>query len=943
MSQLPEAVTPFDPSNVETRTELAAALDALRLRCGLSYEQMERAADRLPPRSGRLARSTIGDIVRAKTLPQRETFRAFLRVCNVPSDDVPGWLAAWERAATADLPRPASTIRIRDADPRRLGVHAAIVVDEWNDDLPRYVARDRDDTVRAMLDEAASSGGFVLLVGGSSVGKTRMLFEALRSRLPDWWLLHPTSGVEVAALLQAQPTRTVVWLDELQRYLDGPDRLTAATVRALLHAGVVVVGTIWPREYDARMALAVPGGAEEADNRALLDLAKTVVVPAAFTRTELARAKVLARVDERLDIAVRAGDPGVTQILAAAPDVQRRWEHADDPYGAAMITAAVDARRLGMQAPVTREHLAEAIPGYLTWDQQAEAPADWLERAVAYATRKVRGAASALVPDSGGVMGQVRGYRAADYLLQRGFRTRRAAVLPDSAWRALVIHATDPTDVRRLAYSADTRWRYTYAIQLHSKLAAVGDDGAARRLADIVAVRNSQQAIEVLRPFANTSHIAGQLTDLMASTDDLDGLRRTAEGGDLVAGCRLVHHLGASDLDQVRAAAARGDRLAVGWLIDHDGDDQHFDRLRDRADAGDRLARGRLAEALADRQQVDQAIQLLAASADRGDRLAAERLADLLIRHGRTDQLQARANAGDDGASAAIELTTIRGGQIACRIAGALADHADPETAIAVMTAHADALVELTDDYLIDLLVACDRIDLLRDRAATGEWSSNQRLATLATERGDIDQLRELETDGNWFATQHLVDLMIEHEQLAEAIEHLKTRAAAGDDLAAGRLPDLLRETGRHEEFRSLAQTDPWYASGCWARYLAATGRLDEAIQWLSDQRGPGADLAASDLADLLVEQGRIEDALDVLRPFTAGHGDGPSVNRLVALLGQYNRVNDLRVEVNAGASGAMRQLLDLLLRGGAIDPTLVARTHQEGLTAGWPDDGSPP
>jgi uncharacterized membrane protein YraQ (UPF0718 family) len=56
-----------------------------------------------------------------------------------------------------------------------------------------------------------------------------------------------------------------------------------------------------------------------------------------------------------------------------------------------------------------------------------------------------------------------------------------------------------------------------------------------------------------------------------------------------------------------------------------------------------------------------------------------------------------------------------------------------------VMAAHAEVLVELTDDYLIDLLVACDRIDLLRDRAATGDWSSNQRLATLATERGDID------------------------------------------------------------------------------------------------------------------------------------------------------------------------------------------------------------
>ena len=41
-SQLPEAVTPFDPSNVETRTELAAALDALRLPEGAARRHRRR-------------------------------------------------------------------------------------------------------------------------------------------------------------------------------------------------------------------------------------------------------------------------------------------------------------------------------------------------------------------------------------------------------------------------------------------------------------------------------------------------------------------------------------------------------------------------------------------------------------------------------------------------------------------------------------------------------------------------------------------------------------------------------------------------------------------------------------------------------------------------------------------------------------------------------------
>ena len=43
-------------------------------------------------------------------------------------------------------------------------------------------------------------GGFVLLVGGSSVGKTRCAVEAVKALLPDWWLVHPAGPAEVAAL-----------------------------------------------------------------------------------------------------------------------------------------------------------------------------------------------------------------------------------------------------------------------------------------------------------------------------------------------------------------------------------------------------------------------------------------------------------------------------------------------------------------------------------------------------------------------------------------------------------------------------------------------------------------------------------------------------------------------------------------------------------------------
>ena len=78
-------------------------------------------------------------------------------------------------------------------------------------------------------------GGFVLLVGGSSVGKTRCAAEAVKALLPDWWLVHPAGPAEVAALAAAPLPQTVVWLDELQHYLDGEHGLTGAVMRALLN------------------------------------------------------------------------------------------------------------------------------------------------------------------------------------------------------------------------------------------------------------------------------------------------------------------------------------------------------------------------------------------------------------------------------------------------------------------------------------------------------------------------------------------------------------------------------------------------------------------------------------------------------------------------------------------------------------------------------------
>ena len=120
------------------------------------------------------------------------------------------------------------------------------------------------------------------------------------------WLVHPADPGEVAALAPAPPPRTVVWLDELQRCLDGEHGLTGGVVRALLSAPnpLVIIGTLWPDRYTAYTAVPVRGGADpHAREREVLDLAAVIRIDPEFSPAEQDRARAAAARDPRLRIA----------------------------------------------------------------------------------------------------------------------------------------------------------------------------------------------------------------------------------------------------------------------------------------------------------------------------------------------------------------------------------------------------------------------------------------------------------------------------------------------------------------------------------------------------------------------------------------------------------------------------------------------------------------
>lgn len=308
------------------------------------------------------------------------------------------------------LPVPSPPEPLSRWDARRLGVHAAVPGAGLPRPaagfvLPTYVQRPHDLEVCEFLSRVADGQHTELLVlrGGSCTGKTRTAYEGVRAQMPAWDLVYPKTAAELIAACELGfiGTRTVVWLDDAHRLLAEPAGEEAAVgLRGLLerpHTGVVIA-TIWPKEYDALIALpkereASPLKREVVDPhrhaRKFLLSSPAVSIPEAFTETELASLERAALSDPALKVALasvsRRG--AITQSLAAGPDLLDRWVHASDPWGKAVLTAAIDARRLGVRAALPLALLRGTALGYL--DLETVSPDDWFEQAMAFCQEPV--------------------------------------------------------------------------------------------------------------------------------------------------------------------------------------------------------------------------------------------------------------------------------------------------------------------------------------------------------------------------------------------------------------------------------------------------------------------------------------------------------------------------------------------------------------------------
>ncbi|MFI1657226.1 hypothetical protein ACH4ZU_20280 [Streptomyces sp. NPDC020472] len=405
------------------------------------------------------------------------------------------------RTARLDRSRP-----IEQWTAQQLGVHPAIHgTDEPDTDgvfvLPGYVEREHDHRLRAhLLDTARGEQAVLVLVRGVSCsGKTRTALEAVRTCLPRWNLVFPKTAEGLLALLEVggPAPRTVLWLNEAQNHLRGTagEEAAAALQSRLEKPGpIVVLGMLWPEYYRGFTTTPRPGGvtnddehAEHRNARGLLAQAVLVDVPASFT-SEALKDPLLNR-DPSLAAAVRSSTGGrILQTLAAGPQLVDHYQQATEPhgpYGHAVITAAMDARRLGHASPLPAALLEAAAPGYLTERQRADADPDtWFAHALAYAREKIKAVTAALEPvaDPDG-MGPAPGlFHLNDYLDHHARTTRRYALPPASFWTAVRDHAAGAPDLDAVAQQAMWRLRFRIAADLYQRAADAGDPMALQAL-----------------------------------------------------------------------------------------------------------------------------------------------------------------------------------------------------------------------------------------------------------------------------------------------------------------------------------------------------------------------------------------------------------------------------------------------------------------------------
>jgi TPR repeat protein len=776
-------------------------------------------------------------------------------------------------------PRP-----VLEWDALQLGVHRAIslssAVGPAGPELTTYVPRAHDTELRKLL-QAPTQPVMVMLVGGSSTGKSRAAYEAVRDCLPDWSLFRPVDATELMSLLASGPLgpRVLLWLNEAQIFLRGQPEAAAALRRFLTGPGpVAVVGTIWP-QYWKELITEPAAGDQDLLYQArelLLHNMFRVDVAEAFTGDDLAELRKRLGTDPRLEAAAEAArsDGKVIQALAGGPALVRRYERPADlrgRYGRAVVTTAMDSRRLGHESPIGRALLDDVAAIYLDPADRVDSPADWLGAGLADATEKVHGIAALTGRRDQPGVGPADGWVLHDYLDQYARTARRGLLIPAEVWDALIVHTASAADRIRLAVAADARSLYHNVVRFATPAARAGEKTAMLLLAATFdRSGNSAETERWLRQAADAGDVVGtrELVAFLVRTDRVADaerwLRQATAEGNTEATLEMADLLSQispkAEIEWLREQADGGNLEAVWRLTELLRPEEYGSWLSRAAEDGDTWAMRELAELTpADAER------WLHRAAEVGDVTAIRALADLLDHSGRCDEagqwLRRAAQSGDTAAM------------------WQLGEH------LAHLGRAADALEWLQRVNVYEPEEVQEMAELLESvggPAVAEQWlrrgSQDDTISPLALaewlqlhDRGvEAKQLLMEETEaGNPFAWMALAQILQQSGQDAEAEQILRRRAGEGDSYMMQELANALHHAGRS------AEAEQWRLRSAEAGNVSAMqdlaqesehqGDVAQAEQWLRRAVESGARDGLNLLAQLLQRTGRPAEAQQLL------------------------------------------------------------------------------
>lgn len=270
------------------------------------------------------------------------------------------------------------------------------------------------------------TGQPVLLLGPALAGKSRLGAEVLRQHYSELPLVVPAPPRGLAQLFGAggSPVHTVIWLDDLERYL-GDNLFRVEWLDRAVQAGNIVVATMRSGPYE----LFLQGGDVRRSQWELLERFRPVWLD--------------ANPDERRRLAAMIDDPrmragvlryGLAEYLGGAVLAIERLHagESEHPLGAAMVHVAADWRRMGLDG-IPEPILGRLARRYLP-EPGRRIGAERTTRAIEWASEPIDHTVALLEPTADG-------WRAFDPVVDHLAAEGRP--VPDPTWNAALRSAGD--------------------------------------------------------------------------------------------------------------------------------------------------------------------------------------------------------------------------------------------------------------------------------------------------------------------------------------------------------------------------------------------------------------------------------------------------------------------------------------------------------------------